>query len=415
MSLRGSGPIDELSVPSGTTVEEHDVVVDGDVLVGGQSTVEFGIRGRNVAIGERVDVGDDIEADGDCRLDTWCSVDGNVLVGEDAYLGERVTVTGRLMVSGDLDIGDDVEIEEGFEANGWIVIRNPVPTLVFYFIVLSQLLRVGETDAADELAEALADGDDVRDPLLVPRGAEVSDDAWRVSTPATVGDDCRLHGNLRAESIAVGERNEVFGSLRAREDVAVGAASTIHGDVTTRGGTVTIEADAHVRGDVSAGDLVIHDGAEIDGSLRARGEMKLVQSVEEEKEDDGDEPDTESEPGVEQEPDTGTGEDTGPETDEEGIDPEESAESEESEESEESKKSRESEKPMETDEPEEAEPTVATADGSGADGAGTNEDREDATSGSLHTTLEETESVEEGESLEPRTPADEDDEGTDRE
>ncbi|WP_281194074.1 polymer-forming cytoskeletal protein [Halorubrum sp. F4] len=279
MSLRGNGPIDELSVPSGTTVEEHDVVVDGDVLVGGQSTVEFGIRGRNVAVGERVDVGDDIEADGDCRLDTWCSVDGNVLVGEDAYLGERVTVTGRLMVSGDLDIGDDVDIEEGFEANGWIVIRNPVPALVFYFIVLSQLFRVGETDAADELAEALADGDDVRDPLLVPRGAEVSDDAWRVSTPAVVGDDCRLHGNLRAESVTVGERNEVFGSLRAREDVAVGADTTIHGDVTTRGGTVTIEAGAHVRGDVSAGDLVIHDGAEIDGSLRARGEMKLVQSV----------------------------------------------------------------------------------------------------------------------------------------
>lgn len=285
VSLRGNGPIDELSVPSGTTVEEHDVVVDGDVLVGGQSTVEFGIRGRNVAVGERVDVGDDIEADGDCRLDTWCSVDGNVLVGEDAYLGERVTVTGRLMVSGDLDIGDDVDIEEGFEANGWIVIRNPVPALVFYFIVLSQLFRVGETDAADELAEALADGDDVRDPLLVPRGAEVSDDAWRVSTPAVVGDDCRLHGNLRAESIAVGERNEVFGSLRAREDVTVGADTTIHGDVTTRGGTVTIEAGAHVRGDVSAGDLVIHDGAEIDGSLRARGEMKLVQSVADEETD----------------------------------------------------------------------------------------------------------------------------------
>jgi len=164
VSLRGGGPIEELAVPSGTTVEEHDLVTDGDVLVGSQSTVEFGLRGRNVALGERVSVENDIEAEGDCRLDTWCSVDGNVLVGEDAYLGERVTVTGRLMVSGDLDIGDDVTIEEGFEANGWIVIRNPVPTLVFYFIVLSQLLRLGETDAADNLAEALADGEDVRDP-----------------------------------------------------------------------------------------------------------------------------------------------------------------------------------------------------------------------------------------------------------
>ena len=279
MSLRGSGPIDELAVPSGTTVEEHDVVTDGDVLVGGQSTVEFGLRGRNVAVGERVDVEDDIEADGDCRLDTWCTVDGNVLVGEDAYLGERVTLTGQLMVSGDLDIGDDVTIEEGFEANGWIVIRNPVPALVFYFVVLSQLLRSGETDAADELAAALADGDDVRDPLLIPRGAEVSDDAWRVSTPATVGDDCRIHGNLRAESILVGDDTEMFGSLRAREDVTVGTDTTIHGDVTTRGGTVTVEPGAWVRGDVSGGDLVIHDGAEVDGSLRARGEMKLIQSA----------------------------------------------------------------------------------------------------------------------------------------
>ncbi|ELZ52835.1 hypothetical protein C466_09757 [Halorubrum distributum JCM 10118] len=299
MSLRGDGPIEELSIPSGTTVEEHDVVVDGDVLVGGQSTVELGVRGRNVAIGERVSVGDDIEAEGDCRLDTWCSVDGNVLVGEDAYLGERVTVTGRLMVSGDLDIGDDVTIEEGFEANGWIVIRNPVPTIVFYFIVLSQLLRVGETDAADELAEALADGDDVRDPLLVPRSAEISDDAWRVSTPATVGDDCRLHGNLRAASIRVGERNEVFGSLRAREDVTVSADTVIHGDVTTRGGTVTVERGARVLGDVSAGDLVVYDGAEIQGTLRARGEMKLIQETDSESEaedaEGGDPDETDSE------------------------------------------------------------------------------------------------------------------------
>jgi len=296
VSLRGGGPIEELAVPSGTTVEEHDLVTDGDVLVGGQSTVEFGLRGRNVALGERVSVENDIEAEGDCRLDTWCSVDGNVLVGDDAYLGERVSITGRLMVSGDLDIGDDVTIEEGFEANGWIVIRNPVPTLVFYFIVLSQLLRLGETDAADDLAEALADGEEVRDPLLVPRGAEISDDAWRVSTPATVGDDCRLHGNLRAESIRVGERSEVFGSLRAREGITVGADTTIHGDVTTRGGTVTVESGARVLGDVSAGDLVVHDGAEIDGTLRARGEMKLVQETGDDADEaEGDEDETDDE------------------------------------------------------------------------------------------------------------------------
>ncbi|MEF8781167.1 MAG: polymer-forming cytoskeletal protein [Haloferacaceae archaeon] len=280
MSLAGD-PLEELSIPDGTTVEEHDVVVDGDVLVGGQSTITFGVRGRNVLAGERVTFGGDIEADGDCRLDVWCDVDGNVLVGSDAYLGERVHVDGRLMVSGDLDIGDDVTIDEGFEANGWIVIRNPMPTIVFYFIVLSQLLRLGEQEAAEGFAEMLTGEDDPNhEPLVVPRGADISDDAWRVSTPARIGGDCRIHGNVRAESIDVGPGNNVFGSLRAREDVSVGSGTRIHGDVTTRNGAVTIEAGARVLGDVAGRDLVIYEGAEVDGSLRARGEMKLVRPEE---------------------------------------------------------------------------------------------------------------------------------------
>jgi predicted acyltransferase (DUF342 family) len=272
----GQDPLDALEIPDGTTAEEHDLVTDGDIVVGGQSTVEFGVRGRNVLAGERVTFGGDIEAESDCRLDVWCDVAGNVLVGDDAYLGERVHIGGRLMVSGDLDIGDDVDIEEGFEANGWIVIRNPVPTLVFYFLVLSQLLSIGENDAADELAEALS-GDSDDDPLVIPRGATVSDDAWRVSTPATVGDGCRLHGNLRAETITVGRDNNVFGSLRARGDVDIGAGTQVHGDVTTRDGTVAIAEGAHVRGDVSCSALELHDGAEVDGTIRASGDIRLIQ------------------------------------------------------------------------------------------------------------------------------------------
>ncbi|MFB6080021.1 MAG: polymer-forming cytoskeletal protein [Haloferacaceae archaeon] len=270
----GSDPLDALEIPDGTTVEEHDLVTDGDVVVGGQSTVEFGVRGRNVVAGERVRFGGDIEAEGDCRLDVWSDVSGNVLVGEDAYLGERVHVAGRLMVSGDLDIGDDVEIDEGFEANGWIVIRNPMPTLVFYFVVLSQLLRIGDHEAAEDLAAALS-GDGESDPLVVPRGSTVSDDAWQVSTPASVGDDCRIHGNVRAKSIDVGEDCNIFGSLRARGDVVVGEGTRVHGDVTTRNGDVTLAPDAQVLGEVSCSDLDLHAEAEVDGTIRSRGEMRI--------------------------------------------------------------------------------------------------------------------------------------------
>jgi predicted acyltransferase (DUF342 family) len=271
--LPGSNPFDELAIPAGTTAEEHDVVTDGRVLVGGQSTVEFGIRGDGLFAGERVRVDGDIEVENDCRLDVWCDVEGNVLVGENAYLGERVHVGGELRVAGDLDIGDDVEIDDGFEANGWIVIRNPMPTIVFLFVYLSQLLQIGEEEAAEDLIEQLT-GEDESEPLVIPRGATVSDDAWRVSTPATIGPECRLNGNVRASSIEVGEETEIYGSLRAREDITVGEGATVHGDVTTRDGTVRIAPGARVLGDLACEDVTIDDG-EIDGAIRARGEVTM--------------------------------------------------------------------------------------------------------------------------------------------
>ncbi len=274
-SLR-SDPLDELVVPDGTHVEEHDLVTDGDVIVGGQSTVEFGVRGNNVIAGERVTFGGHIEAEGDCRLDMWSDVADNVLVGEDAYLGERVHIGGELKVAGDLDIGDDVDIEDGFEANGWIVIRNPMPTIVFLFVYLSQLLRIGEEEAAEEMLSDLVDTERDHEPAIVPRGARVSDDSWRVSKPARIGDDCRLHGNIRAESLVVGRETEIFGSLRSKEGVTVGAGTEVTGNVTTREGTIRVGPNADVRGDVSGEFVEIHQDADVEGSIRASEEMTIV-------------------------------------------------------------------------------------------------------------------------------------------
>ncbi|OVE84207.1 polymer-forming cytoskeletal protein [Natronolimnobius baerhuensis] len=271
-------PLDELVVPAGTEAKEVALETDGDVLVGSRSTIEFGVRGRNVLAGENVEFGGDIEAGGDCRLDMWCDVADNVLVGQDAYIGERVHIAGKLKVAGDLDIGDDVDIEEGFEANGWIVIRNPMPTIVLLFVYLKHLLLVGDEETAQRLiSEVVDDGDDepTAEPLVIPRNASVGDDAWRVSTPATIGDDCRLHGNVRAETIDVGENCNIFGSLRARGDVTVGTETRIHGDLTTRDGDVVVGNDARILGDVSCRDLTLEPGAEVDGTIRADGEITM--------------------------------------------------------------------------------------------------------------------------------------------
>jgi predicted acyltransferase (DUF342 family) len=275
-----SARLDELAIPDGTTVEEHDLVTDGDVVVGGQSTVEFGVRGADVMAGERVEFGGHIEAEGDCRLDMWSEVAEDVLVGGDAYVGERVSVDGDLRVAGNADIGDDVDIGETFEASGHIEIRNPMPTVVFLVVYLSQLLRIGEEEAAEELADQLIEADEGEaQPVVIPRSARVSDDAWRVSTPATIGANCRLHGNIRAESMTVGSDTTVFGSLRAKGDVAVGEETAIKGDVTTRGGDVRIEEDAHVWGDVSAEDVALHEHAVVEGTIRVSGELTQVRDA----------------------------------------------------------------------------------------------------------------------------------------
>jgi predicted acyltransferase (DUF342 family) len=152
-----------------------------------------------------------------------------------------------------------------------------MPTIVFLFVYLSQLLRIGEDEAAQELVGELFDEDDPEhDPLVIPRNATVNDDAWRVSTPATIGDGCRIHGNIRAKSIEVGEDNNLFGSLRARGDIRVGQGTRIHGDVTTRNGQVELAPDAEVLGDVSCGSLELADGAAVDGAMRASGEIRML-------------------------------------------------------------------------------------------------------------------------------------------
>jgi cytoskeletal protein CcmA (bactofilin family) len=153
-----------------------------------------------------------------------------------------------------------------------------MPTIVFLFVYLSQLLRIGEEEAAEEMLATVVDGEGDGDvePVVIPRGARVGDDAWRVSKPARIGDGCRLHGNVRAASLVVGRDTEVFGSLRARQGVTVGARTEVTGNVTTRDGTVRIGPDAEIRGDVSGGSVELHHDAEIEGAIRASEETTIV-------------------------------------------------------------------------------------------------------------------------------------------
>jgi len=104
----------------------------------------------------------------------------------------------------------------------------------------------------------------------------VGDDAWRVSTPARIGDGCRIHGNIRAASLVVGRGTEIFGSLRGKKGATVGSETEVTGNVTTREGTVRIGPGAEIRGDISGEYVEIHRDATVEGAIRASEEMSMV-------------------------------------------------------------------------------------------------------------------------------------------
>jgi hypothetical protein len=90
-----------------------------------------------------------------------------------------------------------------------------------------------------------------------------------------------MHGNVRATDVEVGADTEIFGSLRAKEDIRVGPGTVVHGDVTTEGGDVVVGPDANVRGDISCEDCALSEAAEVDGAIRARGETNFAAISEE--------------------------------------------------------------------------------------------------------------------------------------
>src|SRR5687767_191684 len=121
-----------LVIPDGTRFEEHMVIAPGDVVLGNNTRIEFGLQtdhrvfaGKNSKIQGRVQTG------GELRHDEFCRVSANIDAKGNVYLGDAARVEGKLTVGGDLDVGDDVAITKGFEAKGWINIRSPVPIVIY--------------------------------------------------------------------------------------------------------------------------------------------------------------------------------------------------------------------------------------------------------------------------------------------
>lgn len=271
-------------------MEEHNIVVDGGVIVGNHSSINYGIIANSAILGESVQVSGDITTTSEVRIDTWSKIGGNVKTDSDAYIGELVSIDGKLVVNGDLDVGNNVKINNGFVAKGWILVRNPIPVMVYLFLYISELLRLGKDEEVEKALEDLFDDDELEESfsgaMVIPNSSRISMDSIHVPTHAIIGNNCRLIGNIRSSSLDMGNNTTLYGSIRTRNDITIGKGNSIHGNIVSKS-NITIDKGTHILGEVNANTIHIHESARVDGLMRAPGGLSF-ERVDDEKEAESD-------------------------------------------------------------------------------------------------------------------------------
>ncbi len=250
-------------------MEEHSIVVDGDVLVGNYTELGFGLIARSVVAGEHVKINGNIISENDVRIDMWSEITGDVRTKTDTYLGEFVKITGKLFAAGNLDVGNNVKIEGGYEVKGWIVVRNPLPVVMFIFFYLMALLRLGSEEEVEKALDDLFFDETPENKLMsIPNRAKIDLESIKTTSRAIIGNHCRLIANIRARSASMGNQVTLFGSIRTTGSINTGAFCTIHGNLDSRE-KVKVGRNCRVLGKITADSIVLHETSKVEGTLVA--------------------------------------------------------------------------------------------------------------------------------------------------
>lgn len=275
-------------VPDNTRIETNKITVEGDVIVGNHSNIEYSITGDTVIMGEGVTVSGDIAASNDLRIDMWSKLGNRVEVGGNAYLGEFVTIDGKLLVQGDLDVGKEVKIRGGFEAKGWILVRNPIPVIIFLFLYIKEMMRLGKGEEIEKAVEELFDdSEDIqsfegKEPaekiLIIPADSKLSRETVEVDGEAAIGNNCLLTGNIRAQTITTGEKLTLKGSIYSEGKIFIGENSTVYGNLYSKG-DVQIGRNSRVFGGVNANSVLLLENARVDGTIKAPSGVSFLRDA----------------------------------------------------------------------------------------------------------------------------------------
>ncbi|MEF8879568.1 MAG: polymer-forming cytoskeletal protein [Candidatus Thermoplasmatota archaeon] len=248
-----------LVVPKNTKFEEHNIVTTGDVVVGDRALVRFGIKtdGR-IFIGEHAIVDGALDASGDIRVDSFSNIGGDVDSGGDVYFGEKCKVNGKLSLDGDLDVGDSVEIDEGFEAKGWINIRSPIPVVIYIFIYLVQMLKMGHSEEIERILEEMEknEGDTI----------PISETFFYIPNNSIIGiQKSKLDWNIR-----IGKKSKIIGNFDVKGNVFIEEKTVFHGSINTNG-EVYCGPKTSIKGNIKAdGDVEIDEKCKVDGDITGK-------------------------------------------------------------------------------------------------------------------------------------------------
>jgi predicted acyltransferase (DUF342 family) len=273
-----------LVIPNNTKFEEQKIFTQGDVVIGDRSLFQFSVKtdGR-IFVGEHVITSGNLHADNDIRIDIFSTIGGDIQSEGNVYLGEKVKVKGKLSLKGDLDVGDSVEIDSGFEAKGWINIRSPIPTVIYIFVYLLQLLKMGHSEEIERLLSELEDNDGKTIPisesfLFIPNSSIIGLSKSKVDYNLNIGKDCKIIGNYDIKgNIYIDKDTVVYGSLTSTSNVYCGKNVKVHGNINCSE-AITLGEKTHVLGDVSAGKATISKSATIEGTLVAPQGVSFVDS-----------------------------------------------------------------------------------------------------------------------------------------
>jgi predicted acyltransferase (DUF342 family) len=231
-----------LVIPSETEIdmETNIITISGDVIIADRTIVDYTITtdGR-VFIGEHVKLKGDIIAEDDVFIDRFSEVAGKIDGSNDVLLGEGVKIQGKVTVGKDLDVGDNVKLENGFDAKGWINIRNPIPYIIYLFIYLFELLKRGESKEVDKILTEL-EQQSTEDILVseifffVPRNSVMTLEQIKIKGNCRIGENCKLKNNLEVSgTIKIGNESEFEGNIESKTKVSLGEECNIVGDINS--------------------------------------------------------------------------------------------------------------------------------------------------------------------------------------